>query len=89
MKIKKNIKIREEDGFYLLINLDDKSILRGYPSFFKINETAKNIIEYMRKDVLTEDIINYCFANLGMNSGQKDDILNLIEILKRMDLTDE
>lgn len=89
MKIKKNIRIREEDGFFLLINLDEKSILRGFPSFFKINKTARNIIDFMNKDVTEADVIRYGLSDLGMSIEQEETIYVLINTLKGMDLIDE
>lgn len=47
MLIQKELKIREENECYLLINLSSDSILKGYPSFFKINKTSKDIIEFL------------------------------------------
>jgi len=45
LKIDKYIKIRDEGEFYLLVNLDDRSIIDGYASFMKINSTGKWIID--------------------------------------------
>jgi len=45
MRLNPKVKIREENGFYLLINLDEESIIKGNPSFYKINDFAKEIID--------------------------------------------
>lgn len=54
MKIRNDIKIREEDGFYLLINLDSESIIKGYPSFFKINDISRQLIEELKEYLIDE-----------------------------------
>lgn len=86
MKIKDNIKIRAEDGFYLLINLDEKSILNGYPSFFKINKMAKEIIDYMRAEVAIEDILDFCLQKSVFYENQKEKIVRFINFLRKADL---
>ena len=89
MKLKENIKIREEDGFFLLINLNEESILKGYPSFFRINTMAKEIIDYMRSDVTIEDILLLCCNKSSFYCDKRDEIIASINYLRRADLTCE
>lgn len=86
MRIKENIKIREEDGFFLLINLNETSILQGFPSFFKINGTTKEIVEFLRKDTSEESVLEYCISTLGMHSNQMEVVKGLITKMKELDL---
>lgn len=89
MKIKNNVKIREEDGFYLLINLNEESILKGYPSFFKINKIGKEIIDFMSKDVTTEEIMEYCISKSSSYRKEAASIMSFIDFLRKADLTCE
>lgn len=85
MRFNSKIKIREEDGFYLLINLDSNSIMKGKPSFFKINEEAKIMLDIIKNNSFG----NYAELRevLYINSPYDiDDIEKFIDILVEMDV---
>ena len=89
MKIKDSIRIREEDGFFLLINLNEESILKGYPSFFKINRIGKEIIDFMREDVTIDEIMEYCISKSPSYKKEETSIMSFVDFLRKADLTCE
>lgn len=83
MKLREHLKLREEDGFFLLINLNDESIIKGYPSFFKINSSGKAIIEYLQKGEYKEEDVKKTFINNGVS---ENGIAKFLSFLKEFDL---
>ena len=89
MKIKEQIKLRDEEDFYLLINLDSASILKGYPSFFKINDVAKEIVTLIQNEDLTrEQILQFVSEKYETDSSQTE-ILTFLDFLSKNDLCEE
>ena len=86
MRIKDSIKIREEDCFFLLVNLDSSSILKGYPSFFKINKMGNEIILLLKESNLTKkDIIDQIMNNKSYKCSESS-ITDFLSFLERYDL---
>lgn len=74
-ELKENIKIREEDGFYLVVNLTTEDMLKGYPSFFKVNNVGAEILRILRKPLTEKEIIEelyYVFPEIEQNQLSMD-----------------
>lgn len=86
LKFNEMIKIREEEDFFLLINLDTNSIIKGKPSFYKINIESKILIDLLKKRKSfdnKEDMVNYLY----LKSPFEYSILNIfIDDLLEMDV---
>lgn len=57
-KIKEQVRIREEDGFYLVVNLTTEDMLSGYPAFFKANIVGKRIIDIIHVYSSVDEIVS-------------------------------
>lgn len=89
MKLKESIKLRKEDEFYLLINLDSESILKGYPSFFKINNIGEKIVKLIEKtNYSKEEIVRYILNNREYKCTEEA-VLYFLDFLERYDLCDK
>ncbi len=71
ISISDNIRIRKENGFYLITNVNPDSIIKGYPSFFKMNEGAKEAICVIQKNTLLEkkDLVSILCEKFMWDNG--------------------
>ena len=84
--INKELKIREENDFYLLINLNTEDVLNGYPSYFKINETGKLIIEALLENLSYDSVLEKLTEVYPDYSDIKSDLDNFWIFLQRYGL---
>ena len=83
MKIKNDVKVRKEDGFYLIINLSTESVIKGLPSFFKINEVGNIIIEMLKERSYNEREVLERFVDTSISQAS---IVKFLDFLKEYDL---
>jgi hypothetical protein len=75
MKLNKNIKIREENFGGLLANIDNGKI-------YKINKSAKLILNLMADYKNTDDLIKNLEKEYELNEKTKKEIREFISLLK-------
>jgi hypothetical protein len=56
IQLKKNIKIRNEEGFFLVVNLTTEDMLNGYPAFFQTNRLGKIILDLLAEPTTIDNI---------------------------------
>ena len=91
IQLKTNIKTREEDGFYLIVNLTTEDMLNGYPAFFKTNAIGKYILELLHEPTSIENITKQLKSNYTSIDQRTLDVhaSSFIEKLKQYSLISE
>jgi len=90
-RIKDEVKIREEDGFFLVVNLTTEDMLNGYPAFFKVNalgETTLRILKSYHSIEEIVDILSHYFPSVPRENIEKYNN-SFVSLLKRYSLIDE
>ena len=89
-KIKDQVRIREEDGFYLIVNLTTEDMISGYPAFFKANIVGKRIVDiihvYSSIDEIVAKLSEY-FPSV-LNDRLENDAKLFLSTLERYSLVE-
>lgn len=90
-KIKQQVRIREEENFYLIVNLTTEDMLSGYPAFFKTNTLGKSIIESISDYSPIDRIVECLIAKYPKVNENRinDEVKHFIEILERYSLVEK
>lgn len=90
-KIKDQVRIREEEGFFLIVNLTTEDMLSGYPAFFKANSLGKKTIDIMNSYLSIEEIVDRLLEYFPQIKRERlrTDTDSFISSLKRYSLIEE
>lgn len=80
MLINRLIRIREEENFHLLTNLDPESIIKGKPSFFQLNDDGKAAIELLQAqdDSTEEELISTLITELNASESYSREFIGFL-----------
>lgn len=90
-KVKDQVRIREEDGFFLVVNLTTEDMLSGYPAFFKVNHVGKKTIDIICSFLTLENIVDQLLEVFPQVSRDKlhADTISFITTLNKYSLIEE
>lgn len=86
--LKENIKIREEDGFFLMVNLTTEDMLNGYPSFFRVNSSGVKMLQNLRAPISLDSLAEKLLMDFPNISSDQlvDDVNSFVQNLIRYSL---
>lgn len=90
-KVKDQVRIREEEGFFLIVNLTTEDMLSGYPAFFKVNNLGKKTIDILNSYLSIEEVVDCLLEHFPSIQRErlKADTDYFISQLKRYSLIEE